>query len=105
MGSNSNIWVCMIVEQEALRASPVSASPNNAQSTDISSKIVSHEVHETIKSLNEKLSAALFSISAKEDLVKQHVKVAEEAVAGINLYNPASQCHDSYAPLSNIIHW
>ena len=80
----------MIVEQEALRASPVSASPNNAQSPDVSSKIVSHEVHETIKSLNEKLSAALFSISAKEDLVKQHVKVAEEAVAGINLYHLAS---------------
>lgn len=69
-------------DQEVSRSSPVSASPNNAQSPDVSSKIVSHEVNESVKSLNEKLSAALFSISAKEDLVKQHSKVAEEAVAG-----------------------
>ena len=31
----------------------------------------------------DKLSAALVNISAKEDLVKQHAKVAEEAVAGM----------------------
>jgi hypothetical protein len=33
--------------------------------------------------LTDKLSAALVNVSAKDDLVKQHVKVAEEAVAGI----------------------
>lgn len=36
-----------------------------------------------MKTLTEKLSAALLNISAKEDLVKQHAKVAEEAVSGI----------------------
>lgn len=35
-----------------------------------------------MKILTEKLSAALRNISAKEDLVKQHAKVAEEAVSG-----------------------
>jgi hypothetical protein len=37
-----------------------------------------------VKTLTEKLSAALLNISAKEDLVKQHAKVAEEAVSGIH---------------------
>jgi len=36
-----------------------------------------------VKTLTEKLSAALLNISAKDDLVKQHAKVAEEAVSGI----------------------
>lgn len=40
--------------------------------------------NESVKTLTDKLSAALRSISAKEDLVKQHAKVAEEAVSGIN---------------------
>ncbi|KAF8012604.1 hypothetical protein BT93_I0690 [Corymbia citriodora subsp. variegata] len=35
-----------------------------------------------VKDLNEKLSAAYLEISSKEDLVKQHAKVAEEAVSG-----------------------
>lgn len=39
-------------------------------------------MEEQIKELNEKLSAANSEISAKEDLVKQHTKVAEEAVSG-----------------------
>ncbi|KAJ9559122.1 hypothetical protein OSB04_013736 [Centaurea solstitialis] len=34
------------------------------------------------KTLSEKLSEALLSINAKEELVKQHAKVAEEAVSG-----------------------
>lgn len=37
---------------------------------------------DSVKSLTERLSAALVNVSAKEDLVKQHAKVAEEAVAG-----------------------
>jgi hypothetical protein len=37
----------------------------------------------SVKSLSEKLSAALLTINAKDDLVKQHAKVAEDAVAGI----------------------
>ena len=40
------------------------------------------DVQDSVKSLNEKLSAALLTINAKEDLVKQHTRVAEEAVAG-----------------------
>jgi len=36
-----------------------------------------------LKILTDKLAAALLTISAKEDLVKQHSKVAEEAVSGI----------------------
>lgn len=35
-----------------------------------------------VKDLNEKLSAAYLEISSKENLVKQHAKVAEEAVSG-----------------------
>ncbi|KAI9114384.1 hypothetical protein K1719_014612 [Acacia pycnantha] len=35
-----------------------------------------------VKILTEKLSASLRNIKAKEDLVKQHAKVAEEAVSG-----------------------
>ncbi|XP_064992560.1 filament-like plant protein [Musa acuminata AAA Group] len=67
-------------EPEALMTSSINSSLNHAQSPEVSSKDVSHEVNETIKNLNEKLSAALLNISAKEDLVKQHVKLAEEAL-------------------------
>ncbi|XP_031254589.1 filament-like plant protein 3 isoform X2 [Pistacia vera] len=40
------------------------------------------EVTDNVRSLTDKLSAALLNISAKEDLVNQHAKVAEEAVSG-----------------------
>ncbi|KAE8679848.1 Filament-like plant protein 6 [Hibiscus syriacus] len=39
-------------------------------------------LEDEIKDLNEKLSAANAEITTKEDLVKQHTKVAEEAVSG-----------------------
>ncbi|XP_077248810.1 filament-like plant protein [Tasmannia lanceolata] len=75
------------------------ASPNHTQSPEVSSNLSGGEVHgsakslteklsavdevnDNVKSLTEKLSAALLNISAKEDLVKQHAKVAEEAVSG-----------------------
>ncbi|TKY73781.1 Filament plant protein 3 [Spatholobus suberectus] len=45
------------------------AAPNDEEATDV-------------RTLTEKLSAALLNCSAKEDLVKQHAKVAEEAVSG-----------------------
>ncbi|GMI82924.1 vesicle tethering 1 [Hibiscus trionum] len=66
---------------------PSKVSPplnNNTQSPEVSSKASpdSEEVTDSIKILTEKLSAALVNISAKEDLVKQHSKVAEEAIAG-----------------------
>ncbi|CAN1234319.1 Filament-like plant protein (Fragment) [Linum perenne] len=67
-------------DQEALKASP----NNDSQSPEVTSKTsaVDEEVNETIKCLTEKLSAALVNVSQKDDLVKQHSKVAEEAVAG-----------------------
>ncbi|PIN10224.1 hypothetical protein CDL12_17194 [Handroanthus impetiginosus] len=67
-------------EQDASRESP----NDSTQSPEISSKasIINNEMSESVKSLTEKLSAALVNVSAKEDLVKQHAKVAEEAVAG-----------------------
>lgn len=52
----------------------------HARSPEISSKPLVNEVNEKI--LAEKLSAALSNIKAKEDLVKQHAKVAEEAISG-----------------------
>ncbi|CAN6330666.1 unnamed protein product [Urochloa humidicola] len=60
------------------------SSPENGQSVEphVSSNVRDDDVKETVRSLNEKLSAALRTIRAKEDLVKQHAKVTEEAVAG-----------------------
>ena len=52
----------------------------------VSPKIRDDDVQDSMKSLNEKLSAALLTISAKENLVKQHTRVAEEAVAGTLLF-------------------
>ncbi|RWR85466.1 filament-like plant protein isoform X1 [Cinnamomum micranthum f. kanehirae] len=64
-------------EQEASRASPI-----HTRSPEVSSNLAGSEVQDTVKSLTEKLSAALSNISAKDALVKQHAKVAEEAVSG-----------------------
>ncbi|XP_055830076.1 filament-like plant protein [Solanum dulcamara] len=57
---------------------------NDNQLPEVTSKVatIGHEAKESPKKLIEKLSAALVNVSAKEDLVKQHAKVAEEAVAG-----------------------
>ena len=60
-------------------------SPNGSvQSPEITSKLsfTDDEAKENVKRLTEKLSAALVNVGAKEELVKQHAKVAEEAVAG-----------------------
>ncbi|XP_073024640.1 filament-like plant protein isoform X1 [Primulina eburnea] len=67
-------------QQDALRVSP----NNGMQSSEVTSNltIIDDEVKEHLRSLTEKLSAALVNVGAKEDLVKQHAKVAEEAVAG-----------------------
>uniref|UniRef100_A0A1J3DHK8 Filament-like plant protein 1 n=1 Tax=Noccaea caerulescens TaxID=107243 RepID=A0A1J3DHK8_NOCCA len=42
----------------------------------------SEDLKDSVRILTEKLSSALANVSAKDDLVKQHAKVAEEAVAG-----------------------
>lgn len=44
------------------------------------------ESEERAKVLSEKLSNALADITSKDNLVKQHVKVAEEAVSGMVLH-------------------
>lgn len=61
----------------------------HSQSPEVTSNVstANSEVNDSFKSLTEKLSAALVNVGAKEDLVKQHAKVAEEAVAGtIGIY-------------------
>ncbi|RZC54479.1 hypothetical protein C5167_013333 [Papaver somniferum] len=67
-------------QQEQSKPSPV----DNIQSPEVTSKSATsvEEVNDNMRNLTEKLSAALLNISAKEDLVKQHAKVAEEAVSG-----------------------
>lgn len=84
------LFILTSSKQEAHKGSP----DHNAHSPEVSSKAVastenidesplkSEEINNNVKSLTEKLSAALVNVSAKEDLVKQHAKVAEEAVAG-----------------------
>lgn len=69
------------MEQDPLKETP----ENDNQSPEVTSKAVTidHEAKGSPKKLIEKLSAALVNVSAKEDLVKQHAKVAEEAIAGI----------------------
>nr|XP_043607580.1 filament-like plant protein [Erigeron canadensis] len=59
-------------------------SMNHSQSPEVTSRASTpnSEVNDSFKILTEKLSAALVNVGAKEDLVKQHSKVAEEAVAG-----------------------
>eukprot|EP00249_Psilotum_nudum_P000521 c12326_g1_i1 orf=80-382(+) len=41
-----------------------------------------HQLEERLKTMNDRLSDALRDVSAKEELAKQHAKVAEEAVSG-----------------------
>lgn len=67
-------------EQESLKDS----SNSKTQSPEVTSKVMvtNEEVNDTVKNLTEKLSAALVNVGAKEELVKQHAKVAEEAIAG-----------------------
>ncbi|KAG6508045.1 filament-like plant protein 3 [Zingiber officinale] len=69
-------------DQEALRTSPNDTSASHAQLPEVASNTCDTEVDKTLKRLTGKLSAALLNISAKEELVKQHSKVAEEAVSG-----------------------
>lgn len=59
------------------------SSNHNVQSPEVTSKAApDDDLNDSVKTLSEKLSEALLNIRAKEDLVKQHAKVAEEAVSG-----------------------
>ncbi|XP_062190327.1 filament-like plant protein 3 [Phragmites australis] len=64
-------------EQDAVKS-----SPKSTQSPEISSKELEDGNNVKVKVLNERLSSAVLDIRAKDDLVKQHSKVAEEAVLG-----------------------
>ncbi|KAK6923697.1 Filament-like plant protein [Dillenia turbinata] len=72
------------ISSHSERFSDDHACPNHTQSPEITSKAspVNEEFNDDVKILKDKLSVALLNISAKEDLVKQHAKVAEEAVSG-----------------------
>ncbi|XP_075479469.1 filament-like plant protein 3 [Primulina tabacum] len=56
----------------------------NMQSHEVTSKTLPGDAdrNDSLKTLSEKLSEALLDVRTKEDLVKQHAKVAEEAVTG-----------------------
>jgi chromosome segregation ATPase len=60
------------------------SSPRHGQSSEpqSSSNVRDEDVKENLKSLNDKLAAAFLTINAKEELVRQHAKVTEEAVLG-----------------------
>ncbi|GMG99842.1 hypothetical protein Nepgr_001682 [Nepenthes gracilis] len=57
---------------------------NDTQSPEVTSKAArgDEQVSDNMGTLAEKLAAALSNISAKEELIKQHAKVAEEAITG-----------------------
>ena len=50
------------------------------------------DVPDGLRNMSENLSAALVNVSAKEALVKQHVIVAEEAIAGEHVLLFNDQC-------------
>ncbi|XP_062186786.1 filament-like plant protein isoform X2 [Phragmites australis] len=58
------------------------SSPKSTQSPEISSKELEDDNSVKVKVLSERLSSVVLDIRAKDDLVKQHSKVAEEAVLG-----------------------
>ncbi|KAG8090720.1 hypothetical protein GUJ93_ZPchr0011g27115 [Zizania palustris] len=60
------------------------SSPQHCKSPqpEVFANVRDEDMKDSMKSLSGKLAAALLTINAKEDLVKQHMKVAEEAVAG-----------------------
>ncbi|KAF8700327.1 hypothetical protein HU200_034259 [Digitaria exilis] len=58
------------------------SSPKSTQSPEISSKELEDDSNVKVKVLSERLSSVVQDIRAKDDLVKQHSKVAEEAVLG-----------------------
>ncbi|XP_022992951.1 filament-like plant protein 3 [Cucurbita maxima] len=72
----------------------VKSSPNHEiQSPEVTSKAVcdedidddspkQEELNNSVEGLSDRLSAALLNLKAKEELVNQHAKVAEEAIAG-----------------------
>ncbi|CAN6183489.1 unnamed protein product [Urochloa humidicola] len=58
------------------------SSPKSTESPEVSSKELEDDSNVKVKVLSERLSSVVQDIRAKDDLVKQHSKVAEEAVLG-----------------------
>ena len=57
-------------------------SSDDAMSTEASSHVERCTDEVTMKIISDELSSALLKLREKEDLAKQHAKVAEEAVCG-----------------------
>ncbi|KAL3637876.1 hypothetical protein CASFOL_018324 [Castilleja foliolosa] len=75
-GPHHIVWIYTAVDHKTL-------SNHNVRSPEVTSKAVQDDEHDdAVKTLSEKLSEARLSIGAKDELVKQHSKVAEEAVSG-----------------------
>lgn len=55
------------------------------------------DLNDELRNIHGKLSSALCNVNAKEDLVKQHAKVAEEAIAGTT--NAVTNKYIPYIPL------
>lgn len=66
--------------------SPMKASDRSRNAVD-EAKVQWLQSEERAKILSEKLSTALADITSKDNLVKQHVKVAEEAVSGTFIHS------------------
>lgn len=70
------------MQENSKTVSHVQISPETyAYFTDLEEQV--KILNEKVGVLNEKLSAAESEMTAKETLVKQHAKVAEEAVSGM----------------------
>ena len=72
-----DVWQFSVLDQDTAKS-----SPNSTQSPEISSKELEDDSNVKMKVLSERLSSVVQDIRAKDDLVKQHSKVAEEAVLG-----------------------
>ncbi|TKY60469.1 Filament plant protein 3 [Spatholobus suberectus] len=80
--SDDQVGVGMEVVYPTQAALSPEVTSKAAPNEEVSPPKKSKEEVTDVKILTDKLAAALLNISAKEDLVKQHSKVAEEAVSG-----------------------
>ncbi|CAH1436355.1 unnamed protein product [Lactuca virosa] len=78
MGPNQSAW-CSYSEAGLVGQAVTGPSSLSPEVTS-KSEIPQEELQGGVKTLSQKLSATLLNISIKENLVKQHSKVAEEAV-------------------------
>uniref|UniRef100_A0A7I4CJX4 Uncharacterized protein n=1 Tax=Physcomitrium patens TaxID=3218 RepID=A0A7I4CJX4_PHYPA len=83
---NHQIWECLQtdVPSHQRQPSPIKVSGLQDRNRMAVDEVKAHwlQSEERAKILSEKLSNALADINSKDNVVKQHVKVAEEAVSG-----------------------